>query len=111
MTPSPSPPDAATGPGHESPPGGASCSGGFYNRRDARNQRRADAWLFAAMAAFLSATAALHLHAVHVPAPLCWLLVGLTAALSLQAIRSFRAFLRTADELLRVIHLQALATG
>jgi hypothetical protein len=40
-----------------------------------------------------------------------WLLVGLALGLAVQAIRSYLAFLREADELLRRIETEALALG
>ncbi len=96
----PEPAETAAGPG---------CAG-FYTVRDARNQRRANFWLFAATLAYLGATAALRWRA-SLPAALPWLLAGLTALLAIVAVRSFLVFLRAADELLRKIQTEALALG
>jgi hypothetical protein len=83
---------------------------GFYTARDARSQRRFNVWLFAAMLAYLGATAAIRWRAA-VPAALPWLLTGLAWVLALQATRSYLLFLRGADELLRRIQVEALAIG
>lgn len=87
------------------------CAGaGFYNARDARNQRRVNVWLFAATLAYLGATAALR-RRESIPRALPWLLAGLASLLWIQATRSYLAFLRGADELLRRIQTEALALG
>jgi hypothetical protein len=119
-SPRPSPPEpagAAAGAGGlpatagtgGSPAAGPGC-GGFYTARDARNQRRANLWLFAATLAYLGATAAIHWRA-SLPRALPWLLAGLTALLFIVAVRSLLVFLRGADELLRKIQIEALALG
>ena len=83
---------------------------GFYNARDARNQRRFNVWLLAATLAYLGATAALRWRA-SIPRALPWLLAGLASLLAIQAIRCYLVFLRGADELLRRIQTEALAVG
>jgi hypothetical protein len=104
----PEPLDSASAAGGSSS-AGPGC-GGFLTPRDARNQRRFNAWLLAAMLAYAGATAALRWR-VSVPRPLPWLLAGLAWLLALLAIRSFLVFLREADELLRRIQTEALALG
>jgi hypothetical protein len=104
----PEPAETAAGAGG-SPAGGPGCAG-FYNARDARNQRRANAWLLAATIAYVGATAALRWRALLPPA-LPWLLAGLTTLLAVVAVRRFLVFLRAADELLRKIQTEALALG
>jgi hypothetical protein len=84
--------------------------GGFYTARDSRNQRRFYVWLFAAMLAYLGATAAIRWRE-SIPAALSWVLVGLALVLSIQATRSYLVFLREVDELLRKIQTEALALG
>jgi hypothetical protein len=83
---------------------------GFYTAADRLNQRRFTRWVLAATAAYLGATAALRWPA-SLPRVLPWLLVGLAAVLAIQAARSYLAFLRHADELLRRIQTEALALG
>jgi hypothetical protein len=83
---------------------------GFYTARDTRNLRRFNIWLFAAAFAYVGATAALRWRE-SIPGALPWVLVGLASLLAIQAIRSYRVFLRGADELLRRIQTDALALG
>ena len=111
--PSPLPPEPGETPARSaaggSPRTGPGCAG-FYTARDVRSQRRFNVWLFAAMLAYLGATAAIRWRG-SVPGMLPWLLTGLAWILSLQATRSYLLFLRGADELLRRIQLEALALG
>jgi hypothetical protein len=58
----------------------------------------------------MGATAALRWRA-SVPVLLPWLLAGLALVVASQATRSYLAFLRGADELLRSIQMEALALG
>jgi hypothetical protein len=91
--------------------GAAGCaSSGFYTARDARNLRRFNAWLLAAMLAYLSAAAALRWRA-SIPRALPWLLASLALLLAILAIHRYLIFLREADELLRRIQMEALALG
>lgn len=110
-------PQAAAEPGDvpdeaEDPSGAAGCEG-FYTARDARNQRRFNLWLFAAVLAYLGATAALRWRG-SIPGSLQWLpwlLVGGATILASLATRSYLVFLRAADELLRRVQTEAMALG
>ena len=75
--------------------------------RDQRNQRNYSLWMLATMAAFVVAT--LGIDGAFLSAPAGWAATALTAALLLLSMRSYIVFLRDADELLRKIHLDALA--
>lgn len=99
------------------PPAGADISsaagpgcGGFHTRRDARNERRFNAWTFSSGLAYIGATAAWRWRS-SVPGALAWLLTSAALLLAIQAIRSYLVFLREADELLRRIQTEALALG
>jgi len=83
---------------------------GFYTARDWRSTRRFLFWFLAAALAYCGATAALRWRE-SVPGALPWLLVGVALLLAIQAIRSYLAFLRRADELLRKIETEGLALG
>ncbi|MEO8504367.1 MAG: hypothetical protein ABI609_10765 [Acidobacteriota bacterium] len=83
---------------------------GFYTARASTNQRRFYIWLIGAMLAYLGATAAVRFKS-SVPAGLAWSLVVLAWLLAIQTIRSYLAFLRGADELLRKIEIEALGLG
>lgn len=96
----------------EGSPSAAGCDG-FYTARDARNQRRFNLWLFAAVLVYLGATAALRWRA-SIPGSLAWLpwlLVGCATLLAILATRSYLVFLRAADELLRRVQTEAMALG
>jgi hypothetical protein len=86
------------------------CATGLYTARDLRHQIRFLLWMAATAAGYIGATAAQR-HGASIPMPLRWGIVGLACLLALQAIRSYLAFLRTADELLRRIQMEALALG
>jgi hypothetical protein len=110
-------PQAAAEPGAapgsiEVSPSAAGCEG-FYTARDARNQRRFNLWLCAAVLVYLGATAALRWRA-SMPGSLAWLpwlLVGCASILAILATRSYLVFLRAADELLRRVQTEAMALG
>jgi hypothetical protein len=86
------------------------AAGGFYTARDARNQRRFNAWLLAASLAYVGVTAAVRWRN-SIPVALLGLLAGVTSLLAIQALRHYLIFLREADELLRRIQTEALALG
>lgn len=98
---------------------------GFYTARDRRNLRRVNLWAPAAALAYVAAAAAQRwreplaralpwlqpFRALRGFPWMPWLFAGLSALCTVQAVRSYLAFLREADELLRRIQTEALALG
>lgn len=79
----------------------------LFTPRDAHNYRVFSLWMIAAAIAFMAAT--LLLDGRFVPPLLGWMLTALAVSLMLISMRSYVLFLRSADELLRKVHLEALA--
>lgn len=79
----------------------------LFTARDSRNYRHFTAWLVAA--ALTSMTATLLLDGALVSAAAGWALTVAAIVLMVAAMRSYIAFLRAADELLRKVHVEALA--
>lgn len=80
--------------------------GDLLTETDARNVARFNAWMLAWAVSLLAATYALARDLV--PAgPLAWVIALVPTALALVAFVSYGRFLRQADEMLRVIHLEA----
>ncbi len=79
----------------------------LFTPRDARNYRVFSSWMVGSMLVFVAAT--LLIDGKYIPNALGWGLTGLTVVLLLASIRSYIHFLRNADELLRKVHLDALA--
>lgn len=78
--------------------------------RDAQNLRVFNAWMLGAALFFAAVTILLSGEWIpHVP--LAWLFPLVGAVLGVSALRAYVVFLRNADELLRKIHLDALALG
>ena len=80
----------------------------LFTPRDARHYRIFSVWMMAAMVSFGAATL-LFDGAWLRPGPAAWSLTAVTVALLLMTMRAYMLFLRGADELLRKIHLEALA--
>lgn len=70
--------------------------------------RRFLLWMLAAAVVYLGATFALR-RRPELPAPLPWALTALAIAFAGQAVVAFRRYLRSADELVRKIEIEALA--
>jgi len=87
---------------------GWTCSG-LLTPRDAANLRRFNAWNIALALTF--AGSILLLTAGLVPPAAGWVLAVATLTFGLAAIRAYVHFLRGADELLRKIHLEAIAVA
>ena len=83
------------------------CSS-LYTERDARHLRVFNYWLAAAMVCFLVATALLSGNHIQ-RGVLAYGLTAVSAIMMVMAMRSYIGFIRHADELLRKIHLEALA--
>lgn len=79
----------------------------LFTPRDAHNYQIFTGWLVGAMAAFAAAT--ILIDGEFIPAAGGWALIALTLVLMLGTMRSYIGFLRHADELLRKVHLEALA--
>jgi hypothetical protein len=75
--------------------------------RDARNYSIFSRWMLAAVLTFAAAT--LLIDAGSIPRAAGWVLTVATVVLMIAAMRSYVVFLRQADELLRKVHLEALA--
>lgn len=82
----------------------------LYTPRDARHVQVFNLWFIAAMVSFITATILLS-EKFLAPGPIAWGLTALTIGLLLMMIRAYMIFLRGADELLRKIQLEALATS
>ncbi|MCB1057356.1 MAG: hypothetical protein KDD11_17790 [Acidobacteria bacterium] len=77
---------------------------------DRRNGRTANVWVFVWMAVFMTANSVVQLG--HEDSfPLATLGLVATALFAIPAVRSYGRFVRQADELTRVIQLQAMAAG
>ena len=79
----------------------------LYNTRDLGNFTHFVRWMMAAMAVFAAATILIDGH--WIPRAAGWLLTLAAFVLMLQTVRVYIRFLRTADELLRKVHLDSLA--
>jgi hypothetical protein len=79
----------------------------LFTPRDAHNYRVFSGWMMGAVFVFAAAT--LLIDGTFIPAAAGWALTITTAVLAVVAMRSYILFLRTADELLRKVHLEALA--
>lgn len=82
------------------------CSS-LFTPRDAHNYRVFTWWMTGAMLTFAAAT--ILIDGSFVPAPLGWAITAVAVALMVISMRSYIGFLRQADELLRKVHLEALA--
>jgi len=85
---------------------GWTCSG-LLTPRDAANLRRFNAWNIGLALAFAGSVFILALDVVN--PTLGYALAAVTLFLGVSAIRAYVRFLRSADELLRKIHLEAIA--
>jgi hypothetical protein len=81
----------------------------LFTPRDAQNYRVFSAWMAAAAVIFIAATFLIEARLVDPPAG--WVLPLVGAIAGVGALRAYVVFLRHADELLRKIHLDALAFG
>jgi hypothetical protein len=79
----------------------------LFTPRDAQAYRTFAGWMTAAMLCFGAAT--ILIEGRFVPAVVGWALTAGTAVLMILAMHSYIGFLRGADELLRKVHLEALA--
>jgi len=79
----------------------------FFTPHDSRNYSRFTLWLAAAIVAFVAAT--MLIDGQWIPAPAGWALTVVAVALIVATVRAYVHFLRNADELLRKVHLDALA--
>lgn len=79
----------------------------LFTPRDLRNYRHFTWWMTAAMLTFAAAT--ILIDGNFIPPALGWVLTIASLALMVGAMRSYIVFLRVADELLRKVHLEALA--
>jgi hypothetical protein len=78
-----------------------------FTARDSHNYRVFSSWMVGAMLVFVTAT--IGIDAKWIPNSIGWVLTVLSVLLMLASIRAYMFFLRHADELLRKIHLDALA--
>jgi hypothetical protein len=81
----------------------------LFTPRDAHNDRVVSLWISAAALIFIAAT--FLIEARLVDPPVGWLLPLAAAIAGVGALRAYVVFLRYADELVRKIHLDALAFG
>lgn len=79
----------------------------LFTPRDAHNYRVFSGWMIGAMVAFAAAT--LLIDGEFISAPAGWVMAVATGVLLVITMRSYVTFLRQADELLRKVHLEALA--
>jgi hypothetical protein len=79
----------------------------LFTPRDAQNYRNFSVWMMGAVLAFITAT--LLIDGGWVPRAAGWALTAVSSILMVLAMRSYIAFIRHADELLRKVHLEALA--
>ena len=84
----------------------ATCSS-LFTPRDAQNYRIFTWWMTGAMLTFAAAT--ILIDGELIPAAAGWGITAATAVLMAITIRYYILFLRSADELLRKVHLEALA--
>ncbi|HEX6084460.1 MAG TPA: hypothetical protein VF266_08035 [Thermoanaerobaculia bacterium] len=85
----------------------AVSSQSLFTPRDAQNHRNFTIWMMGAVLSFITAT--LLIDGGWVPRAAGWALTAVSAILMVMAMRSYIGFIRHADELLRKIHLEALA--
>ena len=78
-----------------------------WTPRDAQNYRQLTWWMTAAMVVFAAAT--ILIDGKIIPNAIGWVLTAASVILLILCIRAYIHFLRNADELLRKIHLEALA--
>ena len=83
-----------------------SCST-LFTPRDAHNYKVFTWWMSGSMIAFAAAT--ILIDGGRIPDPAGWAITILSIVLMLVSMRSYIGFLREADELLRKVHLEALA--
>ena len=81
----------------------------LFTARDTRNYYVFNGWMLAATVSFIAAT--ILLKGKFIPPAAGWALTALTAGLLVMTVCTYMAFLRQADELLRKVHLEALAIG
>ena len=79
----------------------------LFTPRDRHNYQMFTWWLTAAMATFAAAT--ILIDGEFIPRSVGWLLTVTSVVLMIAATRRYILFLRVADELLRKVHLDALA--
>ncbi|MXO60409.1 hypothetical protein GRI89_12765 [Altererythrobacter salegens] len=90
------------------PTDSVTCANGL-RKKDVRNARVTNLWCLAWALTFVATTYAVKRFE---PAPLfAAVAVALQLAIGIGAVRSYRHFLREADELTRKIHLEALGVG
>jgi cbb3-type cytochrome oxidase subunit 1 len=80
----------------------------LFTPRDTRNYQVFSAWMILAGVSFAVVTVLIGEKFLE-PGVLAWSLTGLTILFLIVAMRKYILFLRDADELLRKIHLEALA--
>ncbi len=85
------------------------CWQGGLRAQDRRNSRAASSWSAVWGVCFIGVNAMLTFLAP--PSPLAWALAALPLAPGFFALRAHLRFLREADELVRMIHLQSLGAG
>lgn len=79
----------------------------LFTPRDSRNHRIFAGWMTAGMLTFAAAT--ILIDGEWIPAAAGWALTITSIVLLVTSMRSYILFLRAADELLRKVHLEALA--
>jgi hypothetical protein len=79
----------------------------LFTPRDAQNYRTFTWWMGGAVLTFAAAT--LLIDGRFIPDAAGWALTAISVILTVLSMRSYIAFLRQADELLRKVHLEALA--
>lgn len=84
----------------------ATCSP-LFTPRDAQNYRIFTWWMTGAMLMFAAAT--ILIDGSYIPPAGGWTLTAASVVLMVVSMRSYILFLRQADELLRKVHLEALA--
>jgi len=84
----------------------AACSS-LFTARDAQKYRIFSWWMTGAMFTFAAAT--ILIDGGFIPDAGGWMLTAASVILMLMSMRAYIGFLRTADELLRKVHLEALA--
>ncbi len=80
----------------------------LYTRRDGRNYMRFSYWLMSSMVVF-SVASFLMKRDILRPGVVAWTLSFFSIVLMMAAVAAYIHFLRNADELLRKVHLEALA--
>jgi hypothetical protein len=81
----------------------------LYTPRDLRNYSQFTLWMVAAVIAFAAAT--ILIDGRWIPDAIGWTLTVAAIVLMILAVRAYIYFLRNADELLRKVHIEALALG